>query len=328
MNKYNIENNIDFYSELYKLLDDDIENNLNDNNSNNNNNNDNLCLITNEPLIDKYVTLECNHKFNYIPLYKDILNHKSKYNNMESTQSRLRENEIRCPYCRHRYSYTLPYYEELGLDKITGINTLDPKFKKYNISNNSSSKFKQCEYVGTIQVLDDDKEETEEIQCNCSTMHFIKNNENEIKYFCYKHSYLMVKQYKKEAREKLKNEKLLEKEKLKNAKLLEKEKLKVEKIELKLKEKLEKQQLKTSKKSSKQVLNKLDLNLDEENVVLGPLVINVSAENTSNTNIINGCTQILKTGENKGNHCNCKIFKDQLCKRHYNINNKENKDNL
>lgn len=31
------------------------------------------------------------------------------------------------------------------------------------------------------------------------------------------------------------------------------------------------------------------------------------------------CATILKTGVNKGTQCKCKIFKDNLCKRHYNL---------
>ena len=49
-------------------------------------------------------------------------------------------------------------------------------------------------------------------------------------------------------------------------------------------------------------------------------------QNTNNT-IIDSyeqlvCTQILKTGANKGEKCGCKLFQDNLCTRHYNLNNK------
>lgn len=36
----------------------------------------------------------------------------------------------------------------------------------------------------------------------------------------------------------------------------------------------------------------------------------------------NLCKQILVSGKNKGKECSCKIFQGDLCKRHYNINNK------
>ena len=68
MNKYIVEGGVDFFAELYKSL--DVEEVYDNDN--------NKCLITNQQLLDKHVTLSCGHKFNYIPLYNDILNHKKK----------------------------------------------------------------------------------------------------------------------------------------------------------------------------------------------------------------------------------------------------------
>ena len=39
-----------------------------------NNDNDNICLITQNKLESDFVKLECNHKFNYSPLYYEIYN--------------------------------------------------------------------------------------------------------------------------------------------------------------------------------------------------------------------------------------------------------------
>ena len=69
MSKYLIEGGIDFYSELYKSLD--------DNNNDADNDDENICLITNAPLMEKFVTLKCKHKFNYVPLFKDIMNRRT-----------------------------------------------------------------------------------------------------------------------------------------------------------------------------------------------------------------------------------------------------------
>jgi len=77
MNKYKIEGNVDFFAELYKSLDTkEFEEKIEDNN--------NYCLITNNPLTDKHVSLNCGHKFNYIPIYNDLVNYKTKFNYMES----------------------------------------------------------------------------------------------------------------------------------------------------------------------------------------------------------------------------------------------------
>lgn len=139
MIKYNIQDNIDFYGELYKSLDEEetAQKTEEDNNK---------CLITNQPLTDKFVTLNCNHKFNYIPLYYDIVNHKSKFNTMEGSNSKLKLNQIRCPYCRHKQEGVLPYYEELGLKQINGVNLFDQNKMMNTNSNYIYHCYHKCDY--------------------------------------------------------------------------------------------------------------------------------------------------------------------------------------
>jgi hypothetical protein len=62
---------------------------------------DNRCLITNSILIEPYIKLECGHTFNYLPIYKDLINHKNKFNNMELSSGVLKIGQIRCPNCRN-----------------------------------------------------------------------------------------------------------------------------------------------------------------------------------------------------------------------------------
>jgi hypothetical protein len=122
--QYNIEDNIDFYSELLK-----IQSNTTDTDKTQLQDNvDDLCLISNTILTDNYVTLICGHKFNYIPLYYDIYNHKTKYNIKEKTYDKLKYYEIRCPYCRKKQNELLPYYPELIPDKIHGVNYIDENY--------------------------------------------------------------------------------------------------------------------------------------------------------------------------------------------------------
>jgi len=126
---YKLEGGIDFYAELYKSLDESDSDKETDENNNDNNKeqkNKDVCLITNQKLEDKYVKMGCGHTFNYIPIYNDILNHKTKFNNMESTSNRLKMDEIRCPYCRYKQQGLLPYYAELGLKEIYGVNSCNP----------------------------------------------------------------------------------------------------------------------------------------------------------------------------------------------------------
>ena len=158
MSKYNIEDNIDFYAELYKSLDDDYDP-VND---------ENMCLISNTPLTDYYVTMECGHKFNYIPLYNDLVNHKKKFNSMERT-GRLGKNEIRCPYCRKKQSTLLPYHKELLVKKICGVNFIP----QITTSNN------RCHI------------------CDAPDAFKLKmyNDDN---HYCYTHTKTMIKKYKME----------------------------------------------------------------------------------------------------------------------------------
>jgi hypothetical protein len=124
MTKYNIEGNINFYDELFKSLDDsDDEDDAK------------LCQITGLPLDDKAVTLECNHHFNYDALYRELckqkfdfktyeIHHLSKNEQIKFLATKL-DYYIKCPYCRNMSFSILPYYEELGLKKKYGINSLD-----------------------------------------------------------------------------------------------------------------------------------------------------------------------------------------------------------
>jgi hypothetical protein len=115
MSNYIIEGNFDFYKELYESLD-DLDNNIDEQSAQ-------VCLITNVPLTKHFVELECKHKFNYVPLFKDLVNHKTKFSSLDT--HRLKVNEIRCPYCRHKQGSLLPYIEEIGLPKEHGVNWIN-----------------------------------------------------------------------------------------------------------------------------------------------------------------------------------------------------------
>ena len=135
------------------------------------------CLITDEPLRRDHITLQCGHKFNYIPLFKDVLFQKCSllpknlsssiitmytkdapastatalptyqtqnpnvlsvmYNssyNLETTK--LQYNEMKCPYCRTITPHILPYYPYPEVSKV----------KYVNIPQNMSLPAVSCEY--------------------------------------------------------------------------------------------------------------------------------------------------------------------------------------
>lgn len=307
-NNYNVESNIDFYNELYKLLDvedsDEVDNTV--------------CLISNQPLVHNCVKLNCGHVFNYLPLFNDILAHKNKFNLMESYGQRLTNEQIRCPYCRKIQQGVLPYYEELVLEKVNGVNYFDPSLtqevcaKPYHYhscdfltpninfnpemeeNNTNNAKYKKCTKCG-------------------SKMSGIQYDNT--KYYCYYHKIEVKKDYETIFKQKVKEEKQKAKE--------EKQKLK---DELKQKVKEEKQKAKheskdESKDELKQKVKKIKkINIVDENIVDENIVIDQNSEVVNNNFIL--CNKILQSGINKGKQCKFKVFKDGLCKKH--CDNKSN----
>ena len=77
------------------------------------------CLISNELLVSNYITLECNHKFNFIELYNEVLEQKTK---KILDNSKLKVHKIKCPYCRNITSKILPYLKYYGSKLIKGVN--------------------------------------------------------------------------------------------------------------------------------------------------------------------------------------------------------------
>jgi hypothetical protein len=100
-----------------------------------------VCQITSLPLTDKHVILECGHTFNYVPLYTDLCKQVLEFDSHNfntlsfDDYKKIKHSNadyfIRCPYCRHIQFEILPYYEEFGLKKRYGINSLDTKLPRF-----------------------------------------------------------------------------------------------------------------------------------------------------------------------------------------------------
>jgi len=103
---YTIEDNLDFKSALFDDSDlDSIDNNM--------------CLISQQKLTKSHITLPCEHKFNYMPLYNEIYRQKQK-NLFEVCN--LKVNQIKCPYCRTVFDKFLPYIPSECVLKTHGVN--------------------------------------------------------------------------------------------------------------------------------------------------------------------------------------------------------------
>ena len=101
---YVIENGLDFYTEL-KTTESDYS--------------DNNCKLSYQVLDNNHIKLECGHKFNYIPLYNEVIQQK-KYSALEI--NRLRTHQIKCPYCRVKMNALLPFIPLENGEKIRGVN--------------------------------------------------------------------------------------------------------------------------------------------------------------------------------------------------------------
>ena len=104
-------NNSDFLKELNEQLNEDL---------NEKNINENICLISKEKLEDNHITLPCSHKFNYLPLYNEICEQKTKPNPLEVVH--LLFNQMKCPYCRTIINGLLPYQNINDVKKKCGVN--------------------------------------------------------------------------------------------------------------------------------------------------------------------------------------------------------------
>ena len=130
MPNYNIEGDINFYEALYTSLDYD---------SDNENEKKQICEISGQQLKDKFVTLECNHTFNYDAIYTEICKQKFDFHtytvdtlskkDVQSIRDKKIDYFIKCPYCRNIQFTLLPYYDDLPFQKKYGVNTDDPDFR-------------------------------------------------------------------------------------------------------------------------------------------------------------------------------------------------------
>jgi len=282
MSKYIVEGNINFFEELYKSLEVEEKEEKDETYAIDTN----TCLITNETLENYHVTMKCGHKFNYIPLYKYLINYKQKFNSMESSKQKLDINEIRCPYCRYKQKELLPYHSNIkGIRKVNGVNNeyIKPYFNNqipccYMIDGNPNICGKY--YSSQLPVSYKEKDEG---------------------YYCLYHNKAMVQKMEKETKIEMVQQKKIEKQKLLQDKINAKEELKKSKMILK-------KNLQKEKNDKKKVEEK------NENIIL---------ENVIEENVIQ-CQSVIKYGFNKGNSCSFKPFQNGLCKRHYHLLEKNN----
>lgn len=116
-------------------------------------NEDNCCLLTKEPLNSVHIKLSCGHKFNYVPIYREVIAQKTigLSPNGYYTSHSLKRNEIKCPYCRNVQDKLLPYLQYDEVKKMVGVNypakmsmTSQPCTYSANSANSKKGKKSAC----------------------------------------------------------------------------------------------------------------------------------------------------------------------------------------
>ena len=130
---------------------------------------DNNCLLTKEALNDIHVTLNCGHKFNYIPLYKEVVIQKTSAGmttNGYYNSCTLRLNEMKCPYCRRVQDKLLPFLNYDNIKKLRGVNAPE----------SVCMKARMCEHIETAN------KKKKSDSCECNAIHLVNGA-----YYCNKH---------------------------------------------------------------------------------------------------------------------------------------------
>ena len=120
-----IEDDLDFYKELNNIdteYDDKIE----------------YCLLTKLPLDKNKIKLSCGHEFNFVPLFNEVCKQKCKSSTSYLETTKLKYNEIKCPYCRQKQQKLLPHVKvSSNISYISGVNRPE----------RMCMSFHTCEYV-------------------------------------------------------------------------------------------------------------------------------------------------------------------------------------
>jgi hypothetical protein len=119
----NVEGGFDFWSEL---ANDEHDTTVTDDH----------CLLTQESLTLNYITMPCGHKYNYIPICKEISNIKAPRDHNYSYGVKLDIKQSFCPYCRKSFDKLLP--------KIPCIDYVPDKFV---CSSTNYIDHRECQYV-------------------------------------------------------------------------------------------------------------------------------------------------------------------------------------
>lgn len=136
---------------------------------------DSCCLLTKEVLNDIHVTLNCGHKFNYVPLYKEVVIQKTSAGmttNGYYNSCTLRLNEMKCPYCRRVQDKLLPFLNYDDVKRLRGVNGPESLCMKARI----------CEHIETAIIKRKNSKKKISDSCECNATHLVNGI-----HYCKKH---------------------------------------------------------------------------------------------------------------------------------------------
>ena len=263
----------DFNNELMKMLQEACEET---------NQNEDTCLISGEPLNQNCIKLECKHKFNYKFIYNEV--HKQKTQPWHSEINKVKNFQLKCPYCRNIQTGILPFRENY------------PKVRYVNWPPSLMMLPDNCSYI-----FSSGKRKNQECSKKCSGK------------YCLAHTRIMERREKKKLE---KEKKKLEKQKKK----LEKEKKKLEKK----KNKKINSTGGLAVVNWKKLEQEFNYTSIAPHAANADALANVQMEQIMNVTtstcipVVITCSYIFKKGKYKGQPCQCKkIHNDGLCKFHY-----------
>jgi hypothetical protein len=295
---YKLAENINFYDELYKSLDDD-ETDIDETK---------LCQITGLVLKDRFVTLNCKHAFNYDAIYTEICKQKFEFKTYTSEslssadlkvwRQRGYDYFIRCPYCRSIQYDLLPYYDDMPHIQKYGVNTNDVEYRVIdksshitnNVYNSGNYTYKVYGYTfkkGICQKMITVNSAGKNVPCYNS---FVSDVIGTDKTYCPCHIRQVAKDYKLA----LKLKALEAKQKVKE----DKQKAKEDKINALI-------ELKTEKKTKSK--SKITNTVISQTTEISEFIPTETEQL---------CIAILKTGLRTGQECGLKVYSGNMCKRH------------
>ena len=166
-----------------------------------------LCCITHQSLTKHFVQLDCGHVFNYIPLYKSLsASTKSQPNYFINPLPQLT-----CPYCRHNTPWLLPFHKDLPTERKAHVN-VSYSIPLYPKSRNCSKR--GCGYLGAeFGELDKQQYNDTNVYCYTHMCKVLKKFDNCAVREYNKEQKLIVEQEKKNERKRKTEEKELTRQK-------------------------------------------------------------------------------------------------------------------